>query len=200
MLILLKGLPLAYQRDLQDDKPPLFGAIRTLEGSLGVMSGLVATLSIDRGRMRAAADEGYTTATAVADALVGQGVPFRSAHHIVGSLVGEAERGGIGRLQDLPDEAFARALGASDDPRARELSGIRVWRRLCARRRASKAPSRGLTWSAARTRSGSRRRWRRRRSGSPEGETVHPDAPTPGLPIATCRCRCCRRAACGCVN
>ena len=123
VLILLKGLPLAYQRDLQDDKPPLFGAIRTLEGSLGVMSGLVATLSIDRERMRAAADEGYTTATAVADALVGQGVPFRSAHHIVGSLVGEAERGGIGRLEDLPDEAFERALAASDDPRARELSG-----------------------------------------------------------------------------
>jgi argininosuccinate lyase len=122
VLILLKGLPLAYQRDLQDDKPPLFGAIRTLEGSLGVMSGLIGTLSIDRERMRAAADEGYTTATAVADALVGQGVPFRSAHHIVGSLVGEAERGGTARLQDLPDRSFAGALAASEDARARELS------------------------------------------------------------------------------
>ena len=122
VLILLKGLPLAYQRDLQDDKPPLFGAIRTLEGSLGVMSGLIGTLAIDRERMGAAADEGYTTATAVADALVGQGVPFRSAHHIVGSLVGEAERGGIARLQDLPDDSFTRALAASEDARARELS------------------------------------------------------------------------------
>jgi argininosuccinate lyase len=122
VLGILKGLPLAYQRDLQEDKPPLFGAIRTLEGSLGVMSGLIATLSIDRERMRTAADEGYTTATAVADALVGQGVPFRSAHHIVGSLVGEAERGGVARLQDLPDEAFAGALAASEDARARELA------------------------------------------------------------------------------
>jgi len=122
VLILLKGLPLAYQRDLQDDKPPLFGAIRTLEGSLGVMSGLIGTLAIDRERMRAAADEGYTTATAVADALVGQGVPFRSAHHIVGSLVGEAERSGIARLQDLPNDSFTRALAASEDARARELS------------------------------------------------------------------------------
>jgi argininosuccinate lyase len=122
-LALLKGLPLAYQRDLQEDKPALFASVRTLETSLDVMAGLIATLHVDRARMREAADEGYITATAVADALVGQGVPFRDAHHVVGSLVGEAERTGVTRLVDLPDEVFATALAASDDPRARELAG-----------------------------------------------------------------------------
>jgi argininosuccinate lyase len=89
MLALLKGLPLAYQRDLQEDKPPLFEAASTLEASLGVMAGMVSTLTVDRVRMRAAAGEGYTTATAVADALVRRGVAFRVAHHIVGSLVAD---------------------------------------------------------------------------------------------------------------
>src|SRR5678815_2205481 len=82
VLGLLKGLPLAYQRDLQEDKPPLFGAVATWEASLGVMSGLIATLTVDEERMRAAALEGYITATAVADALVRRGVPFRTAHHV----------------------------------------------------------------------------------------------------------------------
>jgi argininosuccinate lyase len=122
VLGLLKGLPLAYQRDLQEDKPPLFGAIATLEASLGVMSGLIATLTIDAARMREAADEGYTTATAVADALVRRGVPFRAAHHVVGRLVGQAERDGVRRLEDLPDVAFRGALAASDDPAATELA------------------------------------------------------------------------------
>ena len=119
MLALLKGLPLAYQRDLQEDKPPLFDAVATLEASLGVMAGLVETLVVDRDRMREAAAEGYTTATAVADALVRRGVPFRAAHHIVGGLVGGAEAEGIRTLDGLPDEAFRAALDGSDDPTAR---------------------------------------------------------------------------------
>jgi len=122
MLALLKGLPLAYQRDLQEDKPALFGAVRTLEASLAVMAGLVGTLTVDRGRMRAAAEEGYTTATALADELVRRGVPFRAAHHIVGGLVGGAEAEGIATLAALPDEAFRAALDGSDDPVARSLA------------------------------------------------------------------------------
>ncbi len=122
MLTLLKGLPLAYQRDLQEDKPPLFAAVSTLGASLGVMAGLVETLTVDRARMRAAAEEGYTTATALADALVLRGVPFRAAHHIVGGLVGGAEAEGIPALAALPDEAFRAALGGSDDPVARGLT------------------------------------------------------------------------------
>jgi argininosuccinate lyase len=122
MLTLLKGLPLAYQRDLQEDKPALFAAVHTLESSLAVMAGLVETLVIDRVRMLAAAEEGYTTATALADALVRRGVPFRAAHHIVGGLVGGAEAEGIATLAGLPDEAFRAALDGSDDPTARALA------------------------------------------------------------------------------
>jgi argininosuccinate lyase len=124
-LALLKGLPLAYQRDLQEDKPPLFAAVATLDTSLAVMAGLVETLTIDRARMRAAAEEGYTTATALADALVRRGVPFRAAHHIVGGLVGGAEAEGIRTLSALPDEAFRAALDGSDDPVARSLAHAR---------------------------------------------------------------------------
>jgi argininosuccinate lyase len=114
MLALLKGLPLAYQRDLQEDKPPLFEAAATLEASLRVMAGMVSTLTVNRERMRAAAGEGFTTATAVADALVRRGVAFRAAHHVVGTLVAEAERSGVG-LEALDDATIAAALAASDD-------------------------------------------------------------------------------------
>ena len=122
VLGLLKGLPLAYQRDLQEDKPPLFEAVATWEASLGVMAGLIATLAVDEDRMRAAAGEGFTTATAVADALVRRGVPFRVAHHVVGSLVAEAEEASIG-LDAIPDSMIGLALGASGDETARRLAG-----------------------------------------------------------------------------
>jgi argininosuccinate lyase len=121
VLGILKGLPLGYQRDLQEDKPPLFGAIAAWEGSLGVMAGLIATLGVDRARMRAAAGEGYTTATAVADTLVRRGVPFRTAHLVVGSLVAQAEADGIG-LEALPDAMIGMALGAAGDETARSLA------------------------------------------------------------------------------
>jgi len=122
VLGLLKGLPLGYQRDLQEDKPPLFGAVAMYEASLAIMAGLVATLAIDRERMRAATDEGYTTATAAADALVRRGVPFRAAHHIVGTLVGRAERDATPTLAGLSDGAIVDALRESDDPTARSLA------------------------------------------------------------------------------
>ncbi|HET9344399.1 MAG TPA: argininosuccinate lyase [Candidatus Limnocylindrales bacterium] len=121
VLGILKGLPLGYQRDLQEDKPPLFGAISTWEASLGVMAGLIATITVDRERMREAAGEGYTTATAVADALVRRGVPFRTAHHIVGSLVAQAEAEGVA-LDDVPDAMIGMALGAAGDEAARALA------------------------------------------------------------------------------
>jgi argininosuccinate lyase len=121
VLGLLKGLPLAYQRDLQEDKPPLFGAVATWEASLGVMAGLIATLTIDEGRMREAAAEGYITATAVADALVRRGVPFRTAHRVVGSLVAKAEEARIG-LDAIPYPMIRQALAAADDDMARSLA------------------------------------------------------------------------------
>jgi argininosuccinate lyase len=121
LLALLKGLPLAYQRDLQEDKLPLFESAATLEASLGVMAGVVETLHVDRDRMRAAASEGFTTATAVADSLVRRGVPFRTAHHAVGVLVAAAERAGVG-LDEVSDVAVAEALAQSGDAIAAALA------------------------------------------------------------------------------
>jgi argininosuccinate lyase len=122
MLGILKGLPLAYQRDLQEDKPPLFGAVGLLEGSLAVMTGLIETLHVDRARMREAAADGYSTATSVADALVRRGVPFRIAHQVVGSLVGTAEGTGVATLAELPDAAFLEAFAVADDSTTRDLA------------------------------------------------------------------------------
>ena len=122
LLAVLKGLPLAYQRDLQEDKPPLFEACATLEASLDVMAGMVDTLAVDRAAMGLAADEGYITATAVADALVLRGVPFRVAHHVVGRLVATAERRGVG-LAGLEDVAVAEALTDAGDATAARLAG-----------------------------------------------------------------------------
>jgi argininosuccinate lyase len=121
LLGVLKGLPLAYQRDLQEDKAPLFEAAATLEASLAVTAGMVETLAIDRPRMRAAATEGYTTATAVADGLVRRGVPFRAAHHVVGRLVAAAGREGVA-IDALDDETIVGTLAASDDPTAAGLA------------------------------------------------------------------------------
>jgi argininosuccinate lyase len=119
-LSMLKGLPLAYQRDLQESVAPLLDSVGVYDASLAVMTGLVETLTVDADRMHEAANEGYTTATAVADALVRRGIPFRAAHHIVGSLVAQAEGAGIG-LDEVPDAMFQLALDASDDPTAKSL-------------------------------------------------------------------------------
>jgi argininosuccinate lyase len=121
-LVVLKGLPLGYQRDLQEDKAPLFDAATTLEASLAVMTGIVATLEVNREHLRRAADEGHITATAVADDLVRKGVAFRAAHEIVGGLVAQAESAGVDLL-GLDSTAVAKALGASDDQVARRLAG-----------------------------------------------------------------------------
>jgi argininosuccinate lyase len=121
LLTLLKGLPLAYQRDLQEDKAPLFDAVAVFESSLGVLAGMLDSLSVDRDRMRAATDQGFTTATAVADALVRRGIPFRVAHHVVGALVAQAEEAGL-QLDAVPDSMIGLALGASGDPGAQALA------------------------------------------------------------------------------
>jgi argininosuccinate lyase len=121
LLTLLKGLPLAYQRDLQEDKAPLFDAVAVFESSLGVLAGMLDSLSVDRDRMRAATDQGFTTATAVADTLVRRGIPFRVAHHVVGALVAQAEEAGL-QLDAVPDSMIGLALGASGDPGAQALA------------------------------------------------------------------------------
>ena len=95
LLVLLKGLPLAYAKDLQDDKPPLFDAHDLLELSLAAMAGMMSDLEFVPERMRAAAAAGHATATDLADWLVSEAdVPFREAHHIAGSAVAAAEAAG----------------------------------------------------------------------------------------------------------
>jgi len=96
LLVLLKGLPLAYAKDLQDDKAPLFDAHDLLIVSLAAMTGMVAELEFDAERMRAAAAAGHSTATDLADWLAAEGVPFREAHHIAGRAVAAAEAKGVG--------------------------------------------------------------------------------------------------------
>jgi argininosuccinate lyase len=95
LLVLLKGLPLAYAKDLQDDKPPLFDAHDLLALSLAAMAGMVIDLIFVPDRMRAAAAAGHATATDLADWLVAEAnVPFREAHHISGRAVAAAEAAG----------------------------------------------------------------------------------------------------------
>jgi argininosuccinate lyase len=94
LLTLEKGLPLGYNRDLQEDKPSLFDAVETLDVSLAALTGALATARFRIDRMRGALGAGHVTATEVADYLVTNGVPFREAHEITGRIVHEAiERG-----------------------------------------------------------------------------------------------------------
>lgn len=98
----MKGLPLAYSKDMQEDKPPVFEAFDALELSLLAMAGMVADLRPDRERMAAAAGAGFSTATDLADWLVRElGMPFRQAHHATGAAVKRAEALGCD-LADLP--------------------------------------------------------------------------------------------------
>jgi argininosuccinate lyase len=96
LLVLLKGLPLAYAKDLQDDKPPLFDARDLLSLSLAAMAGMLSDLTFVPEKMRAAAAAGHATATDLADWLVREAdVPFREAHHIAGRAVAAAEVRGV---------------------------------------------------------------------------------------------------------
>ncbi|MFJ6678950.1 argininosuccinate lyase [Microbacterium sp. NPDC091382] len=106
LLATLKALPLAYNRDLQEDKEPIFDSVTTLEVLLPAFAGMIATLRFDTDRMAASAPEGFSLATDVADWLVKQGVPFRDAHEISGALVQICEQRGIG-LEDADDALLA---------------------------------------------------------------------------------------------
>jgi argininosuccinate lyase len=90
MLVLLKGLPLAYNRDLQEDKPPVFDAFDTVDNSLDVLAGALAEVRFHADVMRKALREGFLDATEIADYLAERGVPFRDAHHVAGRLVARA--------------------------------------------------------------------------------------------------------------
>jgi argininosuccinate lyase len=106
LLATLKGLPLAYNRDLQEDKEPVFDAADTLELLLPAVSGMVATLRFNTARMAELAPLGFALATDIAEWLVRQGVPFREAHELSGAAVQLAESRGI-ELWDLSDDDYA---------------------------------------------------------------------------------------------
>ena len=90
LLTTMKGLPLAYNRDMQEDKVPVFDAVDTLSASLQVLAAMIPHLRVRADRMREAADAGYTLATELADYLATRGVPFREAHGVVGAIVRKA--------------------------------------------------------------------------------------------------------------
>ena len=123
LLVLLKGLPTAYNRDLQEDKEAIFDSIDTLEAVLGVAAPLVVGAKFDRQRLAASIHHGHLDATSLMEALIAQGVPQRTAHEIVGHLVRRAMTRGVS-LAELSDEEISRdyagwnaalrgALGAS---------------------------------------------------------------------------------------
>ena len=99
LLTLMKGQPLAYNKDNQEDKEPLLDTVDTLTMSLAVFAGMIGGITVNAERMRAAAREGYATATDLADYLVKKGLPFREAHEVVALTVRQAETRGC----DLPD-------------------------------------------------------------------------------------------------
>ena len=123
LLVLLKGLPTAYNRDLQEDKETIFDSIDTLEAVLGVAAPLIAGTSFDHAKIAATLERGHLDATSLMEALITAGVPQRTAHETVGHLVRRAMTKGVA-LAELSDEEFSRdwagwtaafrgALGAS---------------------------------------------------------------------------------------
>ena len=119
LLATLKALPLAYNRDLQEDKEPVFDSVDTLEVLLPAFTGLVATLAFDTDRMAELAPQGFSLATDVAEWLVREGVPFRVAHEVAGACVRRCEELGV-ELADLTDEQFAQ-ISPALTPGVREV-------------------------------------------------------------------------------
>lgn len=95
LLVLVKGLPLAYNRDLQEDKPPLFDSVDTVEACLELAAPLVAGAKLNRDRIAARLEDGYLDATTLMEYLIRRGLPQRTAHHAVGRLVGAAMERGV---------------------------------------------------------------------------------------------------------
>jgi len=120
LCVTMKGLPLAYSKDMQDDKPPVFEAHDLLGLSIAAMAGMVETVTFRTDRMRGAAENGFATATDLADWLVREAkVPFREAHHITGRAVKAAEEAGSA-LADLPIEAL-KAIDSRIDARVYDV-------------------------------------------------------------------------------
>jgi argininosuccinate lyase len=137
LLVTVKGLPLAYNRDLQEDKEPLFDAVETARSSLELLAGVIASLRVDAQAMASAAADPLLLATDLADHLVQEGVPFREAHGIVGRVVADALERGVA-LDRLGRDELRRFHPALDLDPARFFSA----ERSLEARRAPGGPSR----------------------------------------------------------
>ena len=116
LLTVMKGLPLAYSKDMQEDKEAAFDALDALSLSLAAMTGMVSTLTVNKPAMRAAASRGFSTATDLADWLVRRlGLPFRQAHHVTGALVAKAETKGVDLDGLTLDEMREAEPGITDE-------------------------------------------------------------------------------------
>jgi argininosuccinate lyase len=108
LLTVLKGTPLAYNKDLQEDKEGMFDTVTTLEGSLTIFSGMIDTMTVKTENMTKATSQDFSNATELADYLASKGMPFREAHEVVGKLVLTCINQGI-YLQDLTLEQYREA-------------------------------------------------------------------------------------------
>lgn len=122
LLATLKGMPLAYNRDLQEDKEPVFDQIDTLDVLLPAVTGMIATMKLNYARMEELAPQGFSLATDIAEWLVKQGVPFRHAHEVAGRCVQVCEERGI-ELWDLSDKDLA-AISTDLTPEVREVLSV----------------------------------------------------------------------------
>ncbi len=139
MLTVMKGLPLAYNKDMQEDKEGLFDTIDTLKALLPLLSAMLQTMTIDRYRLAAAVDDDYLCATDLADYLVRSGVAFRDSHHIIGKMIAFCRDGGI-RLREMDSEGRGRFHPAL----AEDISAL-----LCPARVVEARTSRGGTAPSA---------------------------------------------------
>jgi argininosuccinate lyase len=87
LMTVLKALPLAYNKDMQEDKEGMFDTVRTLQGALQLFAPMISTMKVNRDRMRQAVNQDFSNATDIADYLAGKGLPFRQAHEVIGKIV-----------------------------------------------------------------------------------------------------------------
>ncbi len=126
LMTILKGLPIGYNRDLQEDKRIVFRAYDTVSQCLTMAAAIVNSASYDKDRIEPTLDKGFLDATSLAEYLVTKGIPFRTAHHIVGTLVARCEKEGRYSLKQLSVDAFNEVIDASQSQIANQKSKIHV--------------------------------------------------------------------------
>jgi argininosuccinate lyase len=126
LMTILKGLPIGYNRDLQEDKRIVFRAYDTVSSCLTMAAAIVNSASYDKERIEPTLDRGFLDATSLAEYLVTKGIPFRTAHHIVGTLVARCEKEGKHALGQLSTDAFNEVIASSTKTQGASTLGVRV--------------------------------------------------------------------------